>query len=135
MRDIFKLTLVLATALIFAVFPTACNTTAVCSVETVGSNVIVAALASPLLLNCNSIGYATLQANAQSILDKYGACGQSAMKGQFKGAVASAVCPAVEASLNALVASAVPTGCTPVVSAPVQAIEGVALAACISLPF
>ena len=64
MKDLFKLTMTMATLAILAAFPTACNTTTVCSVETVAANLITSAVASPLLLNCNSAGYATIQAAA-----------------------------------------------------------------------
>lgn len=144
MRDLFKLAMTVATLAILAAFPTACNTTTVCSVETVAANLITSAVASPLLLNCNSAGYATIQAVAQTILDKYGACTATgvaigavarAKTAKTRGVIATTICTEVETAVNSLIAKAVPTGCTPAVAAPLAAIEGVALAACDSLPF
>jgi hypothetical protein len=144
MRDIFKLAMTLAVVGVLAVFPTSCNNATVCSVETVASNIITSAVASPLLLNCNSQGYATIQATAQAILDKYGACGSGAAIGavarakaaaKSRGVIAATICQDVETAVNSLIASAVPTGCSPVIAAPFTALEGVALAACDALPF
>lgn len=138
MKNLITVTII---ALALSLLP-ACNSQQiVCNADVVVSNAAAAALSSPILLNCNSQGYATLQAAAQTFLEAKQVCtvalpatqALAQSKSQSRGLVGNTLCPGLELALMQQVQSAVPVGCNPVVA--LAAIQGVVQTACTLIPF